>query len=70
MNEPDRRNPPPSPCNLTCIVDRQHNWCIGCLRTLDEIAAWSGMTADEQWKIIDELPARRAKTGADGTGPQ
>jgi hypothetical protein len=70
MAVPDRRNPPPSPCNLTCIVDRRHNWCVGCLRTLDEIAMWNGMSAEEQWAIIDDIPARRAKDSPDGTRSQ
>jgi predicted Fe-S protein YdhL (DUF1289 family) len=66
----DRRNPPPSPCNFTCIVDRRHSCCVGCLRTLDEIAAWNDMSNEEQWAIVDLLPARRAKTNSDGTGPR
>jgi predicted Fe-S protein YdhL (DUF1289 family) len=70
MAVPDRRNPPPSPCNFTCIVDRRHSRCVGCLRSLDEIAAWNDMTNEEQWTIVDDLVARRAKLSPDGTGPQ
>ena len=66
----DRRNPPPSPCNNTCIVDRAHNRCVGCLRTLDEIAAWGGMSAEEQWDIVDALERRRAAKENDGTGSE
>jgi len=32
-------------------------WCEGCLRTLDEIAAWSRMDDDEKravWVLLDE----------------
>jgi len=51
-------------------VDRAHNWCVGCLRTLDEIAAWGGMSAEEQWDIIDALARRRAAKENDGTGSE
>jgi len=63
----DRRNPPPSPCNNTCIVDRRHAWCVGCLRTLDEIADWNDMTADEQWALADDLDRRRAEKDPNGS---
>lgn len=33
----------PSPCNCTCRLDACTGWCDGCLRTIDEIAAWSGL---------------------------
>jgi predicted Fe-S protein YdhL (DUF1289 family) len=59
----DRHLPPASPCNFTCIVDRKRDWCIGCLRTLDEIGRWEQMSAEERWAVVDELPARRASLG-------
>jgi predicted Fe-S protein YdhL (DUF1289 family) len=34
---------------------------VGCLRTLDEIGAWNDMSVDDQWAVVDDLPARRAK---------
>ena len=54
----DRRNPPPSPCNNTCIVDRKNNLCVGCLRTLDEIGMWDRMSPDEQWDVLDRVEVR------------
>ncbi|HZE11973.1 MAG TPA: DUF1289 domain-containing protein [Burkholderiales bacterium] len=33
--------------------------CEGCLRTLGEIAAWSGLTPDEKRAVLAKLPARR-----------
>jgi predicted Fe-S protein YdhL (DUF1289 family) len=49
-----------SPCISVCRMHPGTGWCEGCLRTLDEIAAWS--TLDDRarrvvWKL---LPARRA----------
>jgi len=35
--------PPPSPCVSVCRMDAATGLCEGCLRTLDEIAAWSTM---------------------------
>ncbi|MGD8689520.1 MAG: DUF1289 domain-containing protein [Gammaproteobacteria bacterium] len=34
--------------------------CLGCGRTLDEIAAWSRMSATEQQQVIERLPERLA----------
>jgi len=34
--------------------------CVGCLRTLDEIAAWSGM-GNEEKRVVWELIVRRAE---------
>lgn len=36
----------PSPCVGVCAMDAATGWCSGCLRQLDEIAAWSGMDDD------------------------
>ena len=56
----NRHSPPPSPCNFTCIVDRKKSWCIGCLRTLEEIGAWEQMTPEQQWTVLDRAEERRA----------
>ncbi|TVQ49416.1 MAG: DUF1289 domain-containing protein [Gammaproteobacteria bacterium] len=48
---------PPSPCINICTLDDQQR-CLGCRRTLDEIAEWSGMSAETQWRIVAELPQR------------
>lgn len=38
----------PSPCVSVCRMDPVTNWCEGCLRTIDEIRAWS--SADDAAK--------------------
>ena len=51
--------PIPSPCISVCRMHERTGWCEGCLRTLDEIAAWSAMddrTKRTVWKL---LPQRR-----------
>lgn len=34
------RRDPPSPCNSVCRIDTATGWCLGCKRTLGEIADW------------------------------
>ncbi|NKB82845.1 DUF1289 domain-containing protein [Brucella grignonensis] len=47
-----------SPCILVCVMDIQTGFCLGCARTLDEIAEWSSMRDDQRRTIIALLPAR------------
>jgi len=35
-----------SPCVKVCVIHPQTRLCTGCLRSIDEIGAWSGMTPD------------------------
>lgn len=48
-----------SPCIQVCTVDGSSGLCLGCLRTLGEIAEWSRLTADRRAEIMAELPSRR-----------
>lgn len=48
-----------SPCNKVCTMDADGRYCIGCGRTLDEIARWGAMTNDERRAVLAELEARR-----------
>lgn len=50
---------PPSPCTRVCVLDEHTGLCRGCYRTLDEIAGWSGFSADEKRAILWNLDARR-----------
>ena len=46
----------PSPCVGVCRLDLATGLCAGCMRTLDEIAAWSRLDEDEKravWTLID-----------------
>jgi prolyl-tRNA editing enzyme YbaK/EbsC (Cys-tRNA(Pro) deacylase)/predicted Fe-S protein YdhL (DUF1289 family) len=51
---------PASPCINICRMDARTGWCTGCLRTLDEITAWSRLSAAEREPIWAALPARQA----------
>ena len=47
-----------SPCVKICVLHPEERICTGCLRTLDEIGAWSRMSAEARRAVIAELPAR------------
>ncbi|WP_445223302.1 DUF1289 domain-containing protein [Burkholderia sp. Ac-20379] len=47
-----------SPCVGVCRVDAQANWCTGCRRTLDEIAAWRDLDADGKRAVLARVEAR------------
>jgi predicted Fe-S protein YdhL (DUF1289 family) len=47
-----------TPCIKVCAVSGRTGLCIGCGRTLGEIAAWGGMDERERRAIMAELPER------------
>jgi predicted Fe-S protein YdhL (DUF1289 family) len=47
-----------SPCVKVCQMDPFRGLCLGCGRTLDEIARWSSMSDAERERVIAELPKR------------
>jgi predicted Fe-S protein YdhL (DUF1289 family) len=49
---------PASPCLNVCVLDATRS-CIGCHRTLDEIARWGRMSAEEQWQVVARLERLR-----------
>ena len=51
----------PSPCQSVCIMHPTTSWCEGCLRTLDEIAAWSRMDNPAKRVVWTQLPQRLAQ---------
>lgn len=52
-----------SPCIRVCKVDAASRLCTGCLRSLDEIAAWARMSPEDRRRVMDELPARAGMIG-------
>ena len=49
----------PSPCTNVCRLDASTGWCEGCLRTMDEIAAWGSIDDATRREIWKRLPGRR-----------
>ncbi|HEX4199662.1 MAG TPA: DUF1289 domain-containing protein [Caulobacteraceae bacterium] len=55
-----------SPCLRICLVAGRSRHCVGCYRTLPEIARWSRMTDAEREAIMQALPARGEALRAGG----
>jgi predicted Fe-S protein YdhL (DUF1289 family) len=51
--------PIPSPCIKICRIAPKSGLCIGCLRTLDEIGAWSTFSDQERQAVFEALPGRK-----------
>jgi uncharacterized protein len=51
----------PSPCKNICKMHEPTGWCLGCGRTLDEIALWSVLDEDDKRAVWAELSARVAQ---------
>lgn len=50
-----------SPCTDVCAIDDDTGWCIGCGRTMSEIASWATMGDQSRTKVLGELDARKIK---------
>ena len=48
-----------SPCVQICVID-EAGLCVGCARTLDEIANWGSLSAAQRQAVMAALLARRA----------
>lgn len=57
-----------TPCIKICTLDAVSGHCLGCGRTVDEIARWSAMSAAERARIMGELPARLTGRPRDTAG--
>ena len=54
-----------SPCVKICTLDARSGLCLGCGRTVDEIARWIDMSEAERARIMAELPWRLAASHAE-----
>ena len=48
-----------SPCIEVCRMDPASGYCLGCRRTIEEIASWSSYTPAEKRAVLAHLPARK-----------
>ena len=68
----------PSPCVSVCRMEAASGLCMGCLRTLEEIAGWSGLEdacKRRVWRSIElrtrrSPPAPAVAVTAAGGGPE
>ena len=61
-------SPIQSPCVRICTLDTSAGVCLGCGRTIAEIARWTAMGAAERAAVMTQLPARLAASGPDQSG--
>ena len=47
-----------TPCIKVCQMDPRRGICLGCKRSLDEIARWGAMTDEDRDRVMAELPKR------------
>lgn len=52
-----------SPCTGVCRVEAVSGLCAGCLRTLDEIAAWGGLDVAGRLEVLQAVARRREVPG-------
>jgi predicted Fe-S protein YdhL (DUF1289 family) len=52
-----------TPCIAVCIIDPKTKLCLGCGRTLPEIARWHRIESTERLDIMAGLPARMIEAG-------
>lgn len=59
----------PSPCVNICRLDATEQWCLGCLRTLEELRQWGSADAATQRHIWQRILARAHRAAhAEGVG--
>jgi len=49
-----------SPCISVCRIDPVTGLCVGCARTLEEIAAWSTLDDAARRNVWNSIATRRA----------
>ena len=59
MDEP--RPPIATPCVKICLIDGESGLCVGCQRTLVEVAGWGRLCDAERAEIMAGLPERRGR---------
>lgn len=48
-----------TPCVQICVIDDVDGLCVGCARTLTEIAEWGNYSAAQRSTVMEQLPERR-----------
>ena len=47
-----------TPCDKICTLDHASGLCLGCGRSLAEIASWTAISDGERARVMAELPHR------------
>jgi uncharacterized protein len=54
----------PSPCVSICELDVARSRCKGCYRSLQEIAAWGGLSDADKRAVWEQIEERQRHPGA------
>ena len=54
----------PSPCVGVCQINASTKYCLGCWRSLKEVAHWSRYSNDEKETLMTELTERKRRFGS------
>lgn len=54
---------PDTPCIAVCFIDPKSKLCLGCGRTLPEIARWHAMDRTERLSVMATLHGRMRDAG-------
>ena len=57
-----------TPCVKVCFMDDESGLCLGCFRTLQEVAGWSRLGDGDRAAVMAELPSRRGRIRPDKLG--
>jgi len=60
--------PVATPCIKVCMVDGESGLCLGCYRTLPEIAGWARLTPESRTALMQALPGRRSRISVEKLG--
>jgi len=60
-------SPVASPCNSVCRMDDRTGWCLGCMRTIEEIAGWAAFDEAAKRRVCEALVVRRRQWVASGS---
>jgi hypothetical protein len=59
-----------TPCVAVCMIDPRTSLCLGCGRTLPEIARWPRMASTERHAVMALLPERMVPAGLQPAEPK
>ena len=51
-----------SPCTNICAINYNLGFCMGCKRTIKEIANWSNLSDEKRGKILSDAMRREEKS--------
>ena len=50
-----------SPCIKICVIHPEERLCVGCYRSIEEIAHWSQLSVAARQEVLDDLPNRKPR---------